>query len=85
MDAHSTCSHARRSARVTKPSETLLVISAASLLPWKRVANQASPSQLENALKTAVLELTQGAKSTVGSYAEYVRLAEEYAAGDRMH
>ena len=41
-----------------------------------------SPSQLENALETAVLELTQGAESTAGSYAEYVRLAEEFAAGD---
>ena len=41
-----------------------------------------SPAQLENALETAVLELTQGAESTAGSYAEYVRLAEEFAAGD---
>ena len=26
-----------------------------------------------------VLELTQGAESTAGSYAEYIRLAEEFA------
>ena len=43
-----------------------------------------TPAVLARAAKTMVLEMTQGAESTAGSYAEYVRLAEEYASGDGL-
>ena len=42
---------------------------------------QPSPVILERATRTMILEMTQGAESTAGSYAEYVKLAEEYASG----
>ena len=52
----------------------------------KEMVAEGEPTEavLRRAAKTMVLEMTQGAESTAGSYAEYVRLAEEYASGSGM-
>jgi hypothetical protein len=39
---------------------------------------------LERLARTMVLEMTQGAESKAGSYADYVRLAEEYVVSGGM-
>ena len=47
-------------------------------------AGAPTPALLDRLARTMVLEMTQGAESTAGSYADYVRLAEEYVVSGGM-
>ena len=41
-------------------------------------------SVVKRAAQTMILEMTQGAEATAGGYADFIRLAEEYASGSGM-
>ena len=48
------------------------------------IVGEPTPDVRRRATQTMVMEMTQGAESTAGGYADYVRLAEEYSSGSGM-